>query len=171
MFRKSSLIAVLFLVLSSVAHADFNDGVFAYANGDYEKAWQTMMPMAQNSKHPYAQYYLGVMFAKGQGVEQDEKEASQWYLKAAKQGVKEAQFRLAQMYSKGKGVPQDHEAAYAWYKVATHLSHKKSKLALEPAREKLTDEQFAAAQQLADDYIDKYGEAPELGKKSQATKQ
>jgi len=167
MFRKSSIITVLFLTLSTAAHADFNDGVFAYANGDHEKAWQTMMPLAQNSNHPYAQYYLGVMFAKGQGVEQDDKEAAQWYLKAAKQGVKEAQFRLAQMYSKGKGVPQDDEAAYAWYKVATHLGHKKSNAALTPAKEKLTDEQFAAAQQLADDYVEKYGEAPDMGKKQQ----
>ncbi len=167
MFRKLSLITVLFLTFSTAVYADFNDGVFAYANGDYEKAWQTMMPLAQNSKHPYAQYYLGVMFAKGQGVEKDEKEAASWYLKASKQGVKEAQYRLAQMYSKGKGVPQDYEAAYAWYKVATHLGHKKSKLALDPAKEKLTDEQFAAALQLADDYIEKYGEAPNLGKRNQ----
>ncbi len=165
MLKVNSLLTILFLFLSSAAHADFNDGVFAYANGDHEKAWQTMMPLAQNSNHPYAQYYLGVMFAKGQGVKQDDKEAAQWYLKASKQGVKEAQYRLAQMYSKGKGLPQDYEAAYAWFKVATHLSHKKSKLALGPAKEKLTDEQFAAAQQLADDYIDKYGEAPNLDKK------
>jgi len=126
-----------------------------------------MMPLAQSTNHPYAQYYLGVMFAKGQGVEQDDKEAISWYLKASKQGVKEAQYRLAQMYSKGKGVPQDYEAAYAWLKVATYLGHKKSKLALGPAKEKLTDEQFASAQQLADDYIEKYGEAPNLGKKKQ----
>ncbi len=165
MFRKPSLITILVLTLSSAAHADFNDGVFAYANGDHEKAWQTMMPLAQNSNHPYAQYYLGVMFSKGQGVEQDDKEAAQWYLKASKQGVKEAQYRLGKLYAEGKGVPQDYEAAYAWYKVATHLGHKKSKLALDPTREKLSDEQLAAAQQLADDYIEKYGEAPKMGKK------
>ncbi len=163
MFRKI-LFTVLFLILSASVRADFNDGVFAYARGDYEKAWQTMMPLAQNSKHPYAQYYLGVMFANGQGIEKDEKEAAKWYLEASKQGVKEAMYKLAKMYSAGKGVPQDYEAAYAWLKVAAHLGHKKSKLALDPAREKLTPEQLAAAQQLADDYIEKYGEPPKLGR-------
>ena len=130
-----------------------------------------LMPMAQNTEHPYAQYYLGVMFANGQGIEQDDKEAAQWYLKASKQGIKEAQYRLATMYSKGNGVPQDYEAAYAWYKVAAHLEHKKSKLSLEPAKEKLTNEQLAAAQQLADDYIEKYGEAPDLGRENQGKTQ
>ena len=165
MFNKNTFVAVFLLVLSTTAYADFNDGVFAYATGDYETALNTMMPLAQNTNHPYAQYYLGVMFANGQAVEKDEKAAAEWYLKAAKQGVKEAQYRLAKMYSAGKGVPQDYEAAYAWYKVASHLEHKKSKLALDPAREKLTDEEFAAAQQLADDYIEKYGTAPDLDKK------
>ncbi len=165
MFRKLSLIITLLLGLPTAANADLNDGAFAFARGDYEKALHIFMPMAQNSNHPYAQYYLGVIFSEGRGVKQDDKEASQWLLKASKQGVKEAQFRLAQMYSKGRGVPQDYEAAFAWYKVATHLGHKKSKQALGPAKEKLTDEQFAAAQQLADDYIEKYGEAPDMGKK------
>ncbi len=167
MLKRIFAAGILALLLNTPAYADFNDGVFAYAKGDYEMAFNTMMPLSQNTNHPYAQYYLGVMFSKGQGVEQNDETAADWFLKASKQGVKEAQYRLANMYSKGKGVPQDYEAAYAWYKVASHLEHKKSMAAIEQAKTKLTNEELAAAQQLADDYIMKYGTAPDLDKKKQ----
>ena len=165
MLKRSITAGVMALLISTSALADFNDGVFAYAQGDYDTALNTMMPLAQNTNHPYAQYYLGVMFAKGQGVPQDAKAAADWYLKAAKQGVKESQYKLAKLYLSGDGVPQDYEAAFAWFKVASHLEHKKSMAELDGARSKLTPEELAAAQQLADDFIEKYGTAPDLDKR------
>ena len=39
-----------------------------------------------------AQFYLGVMYANGQGVRQNEKQAEHWYRKAAEQGDASAQY-------------------------------------------------------------------------------
>ena len=61
-----------------------------------------------------AQFILGNMYCKGQGVAQDYKKAVVWYTKAAEQGVAEAQYNLWVMYLKGQGVPQDYKKAVVW---------------------------------------------------------
>ena len=64
-----------------------------------------------------AQYNLGVMYGKGDGVPQDYAEAVKWYRKAAEQGDVDAQFNLGIMYGKGEeGVPQDYAEAAKWYR-------------------------------------------------------
>ncbi|MDS4057067.1 MAG: tetratricopeptide repeat protein [Candidatus Contendobacter sp.] len=54
-----------------------------------------------------AQFRLGQMYAKGEGVKQDYAQARQWYQKAADQGHADAQFNLGTMYANGQGVKQD----------------------------------------------------------------
>jgi hypothetical protein len=61
-----------------------------------------------------AQYYIGLMYAVGEDVPQDYKEAVKWYTKAAEQGHTKAQFNIALMYYNGEGVPQDYKEAIKW---------------------------------------------------------
>ena len=42
-----------------------------------------------------AQYNLGLMYERGQGVDQDDSMAMRWYAKAAAQGHEQAQGRIA----------------------------------------------------------------------------
>jgi len=63
-----------------------------------------------------AQFKLGVMYDKGQGVPQDDAEAVKWYRKAAEQGDADAQFKLGFMYINGRGVPQDNAEAVKWFR-------------------------------------------------------
>ncbi|MBT6449506.1 MAG: PQQ-binding-like beta-propeller repeat protein [Verrucomicrobiales bacterium] len=65
-----------------------------------------------------AQYNLGEMYRKGEGVEQDFKEVVKWYQKAAGQGNAPAQSNLGVMYYNGKGVEQDFKEAVKWYQKA-----------------------------------------------------
>ncbi|WP_420831727.1 tetratricopeptide repeat protein, partial [Bathymodiolus japonicus methanotrophic gill symbiont] len=58
-----------------------------------------------------AQYNVGLRYAKGEGVVQDEKEAAKWYRKAAEQGHGDAQLLLGAMYEAGIGVVQDYKEA------------------------------------------------------------
>jgi len=58
------------------------------------------------------------MYAKGQGVSQDFKEAVHWYRLSAEQGEAKAQFNLGVMYAMGQGVPLDFKAAMEWYYLA-----------------------------------------------------
>ena len=54
-----------------------------------------------------AQYNLGVMYANGQGVEEDNEEAARLIGLAAEQGHVNAQFYLGVMYANGQGVEED----------------------------------------------------------------
>ena len=54
-----------------------------------------------------AQYNLGVRYATGRGVPQDDAEAVRRYRLAADQGDANAQFRLGQRYGTGLGVPHN----------------------------------------------------------------
>ena len=65
-----------------------------------------------------AQYNLGLMYAKGEGVDQNDAEALKWFRLAAEQGSAVAQYNLGIMYRDGRGIPQDYVQAYVWFSLA-----------------------------------------------------
>ena len=65
-----------------------------------------------------AQYNLGRIYNKGEGVTKNYKEAFKWYSLAANQGDASAQYSLGNMYLDGKGVIQDDKEAYKWFLLA-----------------------------------------------------
>jgi TPR repeat protein len=58
------------------------------------------------------------MYDKGLGVPQSDKNAVEWYRKAAEQGYSPAQYHLGFMYEKGRGVQQSDKEAIEWYRKA-----------------------------------------------------
>ena len=70
-----------------------------------------------------AQYNLGLMYDKGEGVPQDKAEAVKWYRKAAEQGDADAQVNLGFMYGNGDGVPQDDTEALKWHRKSAEQGH------------------------------------------------
>ena len=155
---KKILVGLLGVLLAVArSWADFDEGVVAYAMGQYDKALESMMPLAESANHPYAQYYLGSMYANGQGLKQDFKEAAKWYERAAKQGIPQAQFRLGEIYMSGRGVPMDLERSYAWFAVASHLGHAQAAKALQSSLQRLSPDELAEAKKLGDQLIQQYG--------------
>ncbi len=148
---------VLLFAFSLPAKADFNAGVIAYLMGEYDKAFTTMQSLSETADHGYAQYYLGMMYLKGQGTKQDAEEASKWLRSSAEKGIPQAQYNLAKLYMKGEGVPRDYEQAYAWYSTGAEHKHDASASGIEAARSNLNEEQLAEAEQLSYKYIEKYG--------------
>jgi uncharacterized protein len=65
-----------------------------------------------------AQFTLGVLYSKGEGVPQDETEALKWFRLAAAQGHARAQLNLGLLYATGEGVPQDEAEALKWFRLA-----------------------------------------------------
>ena len=65
-----------------------------------------------------AQFALGLMYYKGEGVPQDYAAAAKWFRRAAEQGDAVAQNNLGVMYHEGKGVARDDAAAVKWYRLA-----------------------------------------------------
>ena len=77
-----------------------------------------------------AQSNLGLMYATGKGVPQDDAEAVRWYRLAAEQGHAEAQATLGAMYAIGRGVPQDDVEAVRWVRLAAEQGHAEAQGAL-----------------------------------------
>ncbi len=115
--KRVALAVALLIGLAVPAWADFQAGVAAYSRGDYATAFQEFKPLAEQGD-ARAQFRLGFMYAKGQGVSQDYAEAIKWYQKAAEQGDAAAQNNLGFTYSRGQGIPQDYTLAHMWYNLA-----------------------------------------------------
>lgn len=115
--RPLLTMTLLLLCLVSPAWADFQTGYQAYRHGDYAIALKEFRPLAKRG-HLSAQFFLALMYAEGQGVAQDEKEAARWYRLAAQQGLAAAQFSLGVLYKHGRGVPQDYQEALRWITLA-----------------------------------------------------
>jgi uncharacterized protein len=67
---------------------------------------------------PAAQNALGDLYAHGQGVTQDYRQAAQWYRLAAEQGLAVAQGKLAALYAAGAIGKSDPAEAVRWYRLA-----------------------------------------------------
>ena len=100
-----------------------------------------------------AQFYLGVRYADGEGVPQDDAAAVRLYRLAADQGVARAQGNLGVMYSNGRGVPQDYVEAHMWANLPAAQSSGEDRDLWVKNRDinaaKMTAAQIAEAQRLA----------------------
>ena len=112
------LLLVMALACATIAvAASLEDAEFAYDRGDYTQAARLFPPFAQQGVAS-AQFNLGVMYAKGQGVPQDYQAALKWFHKAAEQGNASAQNNLGLMYERGRGARQDFILAHMWSSIA-----------------------------------------------------
>jgi TPR repeat protein len=112
--RRHLPVLLLLLLVSTVLRADFEAGLNAYNAGDYATALKEWQPLADQGA-PHAQYNLGLMYARGQGVRQDFSKAADYYRKSAEQGIVEAEYNLGVLYSNGEGVPKDESEASKWF--------------------------------------------------------
>jgi len=112
---------LLLLFWPALVYADFQAGLAAYNQGDYATALKEWQSLAEQGDAP-AQFNLGVLYEKGQGVPQGYGAAVRWYRLAAKQGHAHAQFNLGSMYRLGQGVLQDYGEAARWYRLAADQS-------------------------------------------------
>ncbi len=112
---------VIFVLISTLtAQADFKSGLNAYDRGDFAGAYREWLPVAQRGD-ANAQFNVGLLYANGKGVPKDDRQAAEWYGKAALQGVAAAEYNLGVMYANGDGVPRDvHEAVKWLQKAADH---------------------------------------------------
>ena len=93
--------------------ADFQKATDAYNRGDYATALREIKPLAEQGDAD-AQYNLGQMYRRGDGVLKDHKTAVKWYRLAAEQEDAGAQTGLGAMYATGRGVIQDNVYARMW---------------------------------------------------------
>ena len=103
----------------------------------------------------WAQYYLGMMYAEGEGVSKDGAEAVKWFRLAAEQGYANAQFNLGNSYYNGVGVPKDLVQAHVWINISAAKGNELAQKKMPILEEQMTYEQQAEAMKLARELFDK----------------
>lgn len=131
LFKKSFVIKpfyliVTILVIFRVAPAfaeDIKFATLAYEKGHYELAYPEFKRLAVTD--PSAQYYLGRMFERGEGVNANSQRAVRWYLKSADAGNVEAEAALGNLFTHGGGeqFPKNYKEAAQWYTKAAEKGH------------------------------------------------
>ena len=121
--------AFLFFLSSTVALADYEDGVEAAFSGDFDTAFKEFTIAAQEGLS-LAQYNLGILYFTGQGVAQDFEQAFKWTKEAAEQGHLNAQFNLGSLYLDGQGTQIDISEGINWVTQAAKSGHANSAFTL-----------------------------------------
>ena len=103
----------LLLAVQSASAMDFWTGSAYYLRGDFEAAMLEWRPLAEEGD-ARAQYYVGLMHARGEGLPEDNHQAAHWFRKSAEQGNPQSQYHLGMLYANGKGVPEDDRQAVHW---------------------------------------------------------
>ena len=127
----------------------------AYQRGDYATALELWRLLAEQGD-ARGQNGLGLIYASGRGLPQDEAEAAKWHRKAAEQGAADAQVNLAVMYAKGACVPQDFVQAHMWFHIAAALGDEMAKRGQNKVANMMTPDQIAEAQRMAREWLPNY---------------
>lgn len=113
MYRLFVLFIILMLPVAGFAYQD-----------DYvwQEKFKQALPKAE-AGDAEAQFDVGNMYEKGNGVAKDEANAFEWYVKAAKQNHDKAAFEVGFAYLRGVGVSQDYDKAMKWLSNAAEYNN------------------------------------------------
>jgi TPR repeat protein len=151
-FTFPSVLASVFFALPCMAIAGpFEDGQAAYQRHDYASALRVWRSLAGQGSAP-AEFSLGLMYSRGQGVPQDNAEAVKLYLEAANQGDGAAQLKLGTMFARGRTVPQDNVCALMWYNLAAAQSVEYASGKRDALERAIPRYEVAQAQSLSEDW-------------------
>jgi|GEM_PF-6909066 len=89
----------------------------------YREAMQSVRLCQSLDFRPFMAKDLAVMFQKGKGAPQNDKEAFKYFLLAAQKGDPKAMYEASRCYTAGKGVERNLKDAFSWMQRATeHFS-------------------------------------------------
>ena len=152
--KKLTLVTLLIFSCATAWAADFDKGLAAARAGDFATALAEWKPLAEQGD-AVAQFYLGVMYANGEGVLEDDKEAVKWFKLAAEQGYAKAQYNLGLMYDNGEGVIQDNVYAHMWCNIAASNGSENAKKGKDILAKQMTPQDISKAQDLTRECVKK----------------
>ncbi|WP_310439349.1 tetratricopeptide repeat protein [Sulfuricurvum sp.] len=83
-----------------------------FASEIQQSFWETYTAALRGDK--VAQFQTGVIYERGIGVEANQTQAAEWYLKSAQQGYIDAQFNVAIMFVRGRGMEHNVTQGMMW---------------------------------------------------------
>lgn len=114
------------MVDSTIRLADYQRTGVANAGipKNASSAARTYLNMATVYGHPAAQYGLGVMNLRGEGMKQNPQQGLKWLIAAARKRHAPAEAFLGELYWQGKFVQPDRTRAVMWYMLAARSARK-----------------------------------------------
>jgi len=144
-------VGALFLV---PAHGSAQDSPPVSCADLYSRSPLENLTRCAEQGHAGAQSLLGLKYARGAGVPEDDTEAVRWYRLAAEQGHAESQWLLGIMYDKGDGVPEDDVLAYMWFNLSGAQGHVSAQESEDIIEMRMTRDQIAEAQRLSREWME-----------------
>ncbi len=176
------IVCFIFSMRKYVPKDDFEAGLYALEKGEFITALYKLQPLAEEG-HADAQFNLGTMYLKGDGVRKDYGQTAKWYTLAAKQGHLKAQMplgaiyksaaeqgdiecqhRLGKMYIDANNFPHSDVKAYMWLSLAASRGFKDETDLIDTITKRMTPEQIAEAEKLAQEWLDEYQKLTDNGR-------
>lgn len=79
-----------------------DEAITLYNDKKFEEAYELFYPLAAYERNADAQYYLGLMYFDGDGVEKSIDNAQQWWKKATRNRHRDAAYRLSEIVTSTK---------------------------------------------------------------------
>lgn len=118
----------------------------------FEEAMAELLPAA-HSGNADAEELIGIMYALGLGVPQDDIRAFEWYLRSSMKAHPGAQSGVGWYYETGRGLEKpDIVRAYMWYTLSAIGGDPDAKISLEYLVPKMTIEEINRGKILVQDY-------------------
>lgn len=115
---RMATLSLLLIFLANFASAqDYDRGVEAYNNGDFQIALQAWLPLAEQGD-ARSQFNIGWMYDNAIGVRHSDIESVKWYRLAAEQGYALAQNYLGFRLKSSAEMDRDDTEAARWFKRA-----------------------------------------------------
>lgn len=95
----------------------FNEGLLAYDKGNYARAFEIWLPLAQQDDLA-AMRNVALLLKEGRGTQPDAVRALYFFERAGRGGLVSAQVNTAFMYLNGEGTAQDYRKASFWFHAA-----------------------------------------------------
>ena len=114
------VIVLLSFICAVLLGNELETAIKAYATGDYQKAFKHSKIACDDGGYQGCTY-LGILYANGQGVEQNYTEAFKYFKIACDNGEYQGCHNLGFLYESGKGVRQSYSMAKEYYSKACDL--------------------------------------------------
>jgi TPR repeat protein len=153
--KRTAIAFLLAASLAAPAIAGTTEGTAAYKRGDFAAAHREFLSAARDGD-ARAQFSLGLMYLRGQGVAPDMRAASIWLRKAAGRGDGDARIVLGELHMRDIPGLRDFVKSHMWLTLALNkVRGPKRGMALDLRRQvaaRMTPDQIARAQKLVADW-------------------
>jgi TPR repeat protein len=113
--NMSKILTIILAFIIQLHASKFEDGMDAFENKNYNKAFTIMKELVDDSGNKYAKAYLAEMYTVGLGTKTNYKLAFKLAKSAADNGSSMAAYTLGKLYVNGKGVNKDIKLAIFYF--------------------------------------------------------